>query len=151
MARSLNQVTLLGNLTRDPELRDTPAGQPVCNISLALNRSFKDSTGQWQDATDFIDVVMWSGLAERVNTYLHKGSRALVQGRLQSKTWEKDGQKHQRTEVLASDVTFIDKREDVTDTGYEKAKQVAQEIKAKQVDEVAEVTDDPIDLDSIPF
>lgn len=155
MARGLNQVTIMGNLTRDPELKDMPSGQPVCNISIALNRSYKDSSGEWQDATDFVDVVMWAGLAERVNTYLRKGSKALVTGRLQTREWEKDGKKHYRTEVLASDVIFLDKREEVTDTqsGYEQAKAKAQEIKAKQVDVVADMPDDdePINLEDIPF
>ena len=78
MARSINQVTLMGNLTRDPELRSTPNGQSVCSFSLALNRSYKDQSGEWQDATDYIDVVAWAQLGERVSQYLSKGRRCLV-------------------------------------------------------------------------
>ena len=66
MARSLNQVTLMGNLTRDPELRQTPSGQSVTSFSLALNRSYKDASGEWQEATDYVDIVCWGPLAERV-------------------------------------------------------------------------------------
>src|SRR5580698_9236641 len=110
MARSLNQVTLMGNLTRDPELRQTPSGQNVCSFSLALNRSYKDAGGEWQEATDYVDCVSWGTLAERVSQYLAKGRRVLVQGRLQSRNWEQDGQKRSKVEVLANDVTFLDSR-----------------------------------------
>src|SRR5271154_4108550 len=110
MARSLNQVTLMGNLTRDPELRQTPSGQNVTSFSLALNRSYKDASGEWQEATDYIDIVCWGPLAERVAQYLSKGRRCLVQGRLQSRNWEQDGQKRTKVEVLANDVTFLDSR-----------------------------------------
>src|SRR5665213_2700915 len=110
MARSLNQVTLMGNLTRDPELRQTPTGQNVTSFSLALNRSYKDASGEWQEATDYIDIVCWGPLAERVSQYLSKGRRCLVQGRLQSRSWEQDGQKRNKVEVLANDVTFLDSR-----------------------------------------
>ena len=70
MARSVNQVILMGNLTRDPELRQTPSGQSVVSFSLALNRAYKDQSGEWQEATDFIDVVAWGPLAERVAQYM---------------------------------------------------------------------------------
>ena len=89
MARSVNQVILMGNLTRDPELRQTPSGQSVVSFSLALNRSYKDQSGEWQEATDYIDVVAWGPLAERVAQYMTKGRRALVQGRLQSRSWSR--------------------------------------------------------------
>src|SRR5487761_1388785 len=110
MARSLNQVTLMGNLTRDPELRQTPNGQSVTSFSLALNRSYKDASGEWQEVTDYIDIVCWGPLAERVAQYLSKGRRCLVQGRLQSRNWEQDGNKRSKVEVLANDVTFLDSR-----------------------------------------
>src|SRR3712207_3475531 len=117
MARSLNQVTLMGNLTRDPELRQTPTGQSVTSFSLALNRAYKDSSGEWQEATDYIDIVCWGPLAERVAQYLSKGRRCLVQGRLQSRSWEQDGQKRSKVEVLANDVTFLDSRGGGDDNG----------------------------------
>src|SRR5438270_1052080 len=110
MARSLNQVFLMGNLTRDPELRQTPTGQSVTSFSLALNRAYKDSSGEGQDATDYIDIVCCGPLAERVAQYLSKGRRCLVQGRVQSRSWEQEGQKRSKVEVLANDVTFLDSR-----------------------------------------
>lgn len=99
----------MGNLTRDPELRQTPTGQSVANFSLALNRNYKDAAGEWQEATDYVDITAWGKLAEQVSVYLHSGSKALVSGRLQSRTWEQDGVKRNKVEVLALDVTFIDK------------------------------------------
>src|SRR4051812_46966097 len=107
MARSFNQVILMGNLTRDPELRATPNGQNVCSFSLALNRSYKGADGNWQEATDYIDVVAWGPLGERVAQYLSKGRPCLVNGRLQSRSWESDGQKRSKVEVNAQDVTFL--------------------------------------------
>src|SRR3982751_5300044 len=107
MARSFNQVTLMGNLTRDPELRTTPNGASVCSFSLALNRSYKNSEGNWTEATDYIDIVAWGALGERVAQYLTKGRPALVSGRLQSRSWEQDGQKRNKVEVVANDVTFL--------------------------------------------
>jgi single-strand DNA-binding protein len=109
MAKSLNNVTIMGNLTRPPELRQTPQGQSVASFSLALNRSYKDNNGEWQESTDYIDCVAWGRLAEQVNERLSTGNRALISGRLQQRQWEKDGQKHSKVEVLATDVTFLDK------------------------------------------
>ncbi len=163
MARSLNQVTLMGNLTRDPELRQTPNGQNVTSFSLALNRSYKDSGGEWQEATDYIDIVCWGPLAERVAQYLSKGRRCLVQGRLQSRSWEQDGQKRNKVEVLANDVTFLDSRGG-DDSGNSDAPAASSSSsaskddkpkpskKAKKDDVVIEDIDDaPINLDDIPF
>lgn len=160
MARSLNQVTLMGNLTRDPELRQTPNGQSVTSFSLALNRSYKDSSGEWQEATDYIDIVCWGPLAERVAQYLSKGRRSLVQGRLQSRSWEQDGQKRSKVEVLANDVTFLDSRgagdqESGAAGGQNDAPsddKPKPSKKAKKEDVVIEdIGDEPINLDDIPF
>ncbi len=155
MARSLNQVILMGNLTRDPELRQTPNGQSVCSFSLALNRSYKDSSGEWQEATDFIDVVAWATLAERVAQYLSKGRRALVQGRLQSRSWEQDGVKRSKVEVLANDVTFLDSRgggDSEDNSSSEPTAKTAKPTKNSKKDVVIEdIGDEPINLDDIPF
>ena len=158
MARSLNQVTLMGNLTRDPELRQTPTGQNVTSFSLALNRSYKDQSGEWQEATDYIDIVCWGPLAERVAQYLSKGRRCLVQGRLQSRNWEQDGNKRSKVEVLANDVTFLDSRgegDGGSNTGGGAAAPAAKPApskKAKADDVVIEdIGDAPINLDDIPF
>lgn len=162
MARSLNQVNLMGNLTRDPELRQTPNGQNVCSFSLALNRSYKDSSGEWQEVTDFIDIVAWGPLAERVAQYLSKGRRCLVVGRLQSRSWEQDGQKRSKVEVLANDVTFLDSRGAGGNEGGGSFDQRPAEEKpsddkpkpskeAKKDVEIEDIGDEPINLDDIPF
>lgn len=156
MARSVNQVTLMGNLTRDPEVRSTPSGQSVCSFSLALNRAYRDKNDQWQEATDFVDVVAWGPLGERVAQYLSKGRRALVQGRLQSRSWEQDGQKRSKLEVLANDVTFLDSRggEGGEEGGApQSAPRAAAPAPAKKKDDVVinDIGDEPINLDDIPF
>lgn len=152
----------MGNLTRDPELRQTPNGQTVTSFSLALNRSYKDSSGEWQEATDYIDIVCWGPLAERVAQYLSKGRRCLVQGRLQSRSWEQDGAKRSKVEVLANDVTFLDSRggDDGGDNGSSSASGSAPASsdkptpskKTKKDDVVIkDIGDEPINLDDIPF
>jgi single-strand DNA-binding protein len=159
MARSVNQVILMGNLTRDPELRQTPSGQSVCSFSLALNRSYKDQSGEWQEATDYIDVVAWGPLGERISQYLSKGRRCLVQGRLQSRSWEQEGQKRSKVEVLANDVTFLDGRGgDEGSAGGSFGTSSASSGGSssgggKKKDDVViqDVGDEPINLDDIPF
>ena len=162
MARSLNQVTLMGNLTRDPELRQTPTGQNVTSFSLALNRSYKDQSGEWKEVTDYIDIVCWGPLAERVAQYLSKGRRCLVQGRLQSRSWEQDGNKRSKVEVLANDVTFLDSRGGGDNEAGDNSGTVSEapagsdkptpSKKAKKDDVVIEdIGDEPINLDDIPF
>ncbi len=154
MARSVNQVILMGNLTRDPELRQIPSGQSVCSFSLALNRSYKDQSGEWQEATDYVDVVAWGPLGERVAQYLTKGRRCLVQGRLQSRNWEQDGQKRSKVEVNAQDVTFLDSRGGGEGGGSDEApaERPKPSNSPKKDDIVIEdIGDEPINLDDIPF
>ncbi len=157
MARSLNQVFLMGNLTRDPELRQTPNGQNVCSFSLALNRAYKTPNGEWQEVTDYVDVVAWGPLGERVAQYLTKGRRCLVQGRLQSRSWEQDGNKRSKVEVNANDVTFLDSKGggDENANSAPAAKAASKPKPGKKIDEdevvIEDVGDEPINLDDIPF
>lgn len=154
MARSFNQVTLMGNLTRDPELRQIPSGQSVCSFSLALNRSYKGSDGNWQEATDFVDVVAWAALGERVAQYVTKGRPVLVSGRLQSRSWEQDGQKRSKLEVVAQDVTFLGGRSENSDNGFSDKKDELSKDTSKSKDKdvvIEDVGDEPINLDDIPF
>ncbi len=152
MARSFNQVTLMGNLTRDPELRQTPNGQSVCSFSLALNRSYKDKTGEWQEATDYVDIVAWGPLGERVAQYLTKGRPALVSGRLQSSSWEQDGKKRTKVEVVAQDVTFLGGPGGAGGGDGGSSAPASSTKPAKKDDVVIEdIGDEPINLDDIPF
>lgn len=102
----LNKVMLYGNLTRDPELRALPSGMNVVNFSVATNRVFRDRDGKKQEQTDFHNVVVFGRQADTVNQYLKKGSSVFVEGRLQTRSWEKDGEKKYRTEVIADRVQF---------------------------------------------
>jgi single-strand DNA-binding protein len=158
MARSFNQVTLMGNLTRDPDLRQIPSGQSVCSFSLALNRSYKGSDGNWQEATDYVDVVAWGSLGERVAQYVTKGRPVLVSGRLQSRQWEQDGVKRNKLEVVANDVTFLGGRGEGGDntangdSSSEAGSQAKSAPSKKEKDIVVEdIGDEPINLDDIPF
>lgn len=153
MARSFNQVILMGNLTRDPELRQTPNGQNVCSFSLALNRSYKGSDGNWQEATDYVDVVAWGPLGERVAQYLTKGRPCLVNGRLQSRSWEQDGQKRSKVEVVAQDVTFLGGPGDGGSSAGSSSSDAGQSSSSKKKDDVVieDIGDEPINLDDIPF
>jgi single-strand DNA-binding protein len=157
MARSVNQVIIMGNLTRDPELRQTPSGQSVVSFSLALNRSYKDQSGEWQEATDYIDVSAWGPLAERVSQYMTKGRRCLVQGRLQSRSWEQDGQKRSKVDVLANDVTFLDGRgeggEGSGAGSFGGNNNAGNSNGSGKKDDVVieDIGDEPVNLDDIPF
>jgi single-strand DNA-binding protein len=162
MARSFNQVILMGNLTRDPELRSTPNGHNVCSFSLALNRSYRNAEGDWQEATDFIDIVAWGPLGERVAQYLTKGRPALVNGRLQSRSWEQDGVKRSKVEVVAQDVTFLggaagggsSQDAGIDQTASAPAKSTTKKTTGNKKEEdvvIEDIGDEPINLDEIPF
>jgi len=155
MAKSLNQVTLLGRLTRDPELRQTPNGASVASFSLALNRSYKDSAGEWQEQTDFIDCVAWGPLAERLEKMVKRGQRLLVNGRLSQRSWEQDGQKRNKIEVVINDMTLIEAAGDAGDSSFGGGSSSSSDegVQKSPSDDVVveDVSDEEIDLDSIPF
>ena len=113
MAASLNKVLIMGNLTRDPELRYVPSGAAVANFTVAVNRSYKDKAGERKEDVSFIRVVVWGKMAEICGEYLAKGRAVLVEGRLQSRSWEgQDGQKKNTLEVIAVSVQFLGARGD---------------------------------------
>jgi single-strand DNA-binding protein len=108
----LNDVRLVGRLTRDPEVRYTPRGQAVCRLDLAVNRRFKDSTGEWREEATFVPITVWREAAERCRERLKKGSAVYVEGRLRSSNWEtKDGQKRSGIEVESYRLQFLTKAE----------------------------------------
>ena len=105
---NFNKVLLVGNLTKDPELRYTPQGTAVANLRLAVNRKFKNKNQELKEEVCFITAVVWDKQAETCNQYLHKGSSLLVEGRLQSRSWEdNNGQKRNTIEVRAERVQFL--------------------------------------------
>lgn len=108
---SINRATILGNLTRDPEVRYTPNGQAVANFGVATNRRWKNPTGEMQEATEFHDVVAWGKLAEQISQMIKKGSPVYVEGRLQTRSWEApDGTKRYRTEIVAQVISALGPR-----------------------------------------
>ena len=108
MAASLNRVFLMGNLTRDPELRYVPSGTAVTTFDLAVNRVYMTQTGERKEETSFVRVVVWARRAEVCAEYLTKGSPVFVEGRLRSRSWEtQDGQKRSTIEIIANSVQFL--------------------------------------------
>lgn len=106
---TLNKVLLIGNLTRQPELRYTPSGKAVLDMRLAVNNRYKTPDGQFRDEPCFLDVVVWDKQAELCNSHLTKGATVFVEGRLQYDEWEKDGKKQNKIRVVAQRVQFMDK------------------------------------------
>ncbi len=100
-----NSITIVGNITRDPELRYTPSGQANVRLGVAVNRKWQDrNSGEWQEATSFFDVIAWRELAENVNESLKKGARVIVTGRLEQRTWEQEGNKRSVVEIIADEI-----------------------------------------------
>ena len=108
---SINRVVLVGNLTKDPELRHTPSGTAVCNLRLAVNTRRKDETGQWVDKPNYFDITVWGNQGERCAQYLTKGRPVAVDGRLEWREWETpEGNKRQAVDVVADSVQFLGSR-----------------------------------------
>lgn len=108
MPRSVNRVTLLGHLGKDPELKYTTSGQAVTRLRMATSDRWKDKNGEWQDRTEWHDVVLWAKMAETANQYLNKGSQVFIEGRLQTRSWDdKEGRKHYATEIVAQDMVLL--------------------------------------------
>jgi single-strand DNA-binding protein len=112
MPKSVNKVILLGNLGKDPEVKYTPSGVPVAKFSLATNERYKDKSGEWQERTEWHNIVAWQRLAEIVGEYVKKGSKIYIEGRLQTSSWEdkQSGEKKYKTEIVASDLVLLSGR-----------------------------------------
>lgn len=151
MAKSINQVILMGRLTRDPEVRTTTSGKTITSFSIAVDR------GGQEDAADFFDITAWEKLGELVSQYLSKGRRCLVQGRLRQDSWDdkETGKKRSKVEVVATDVTFLDGPNGGDGGGssnFSGGSNSSSSNKKKSDDVVIEDIDDkPIDLSEIPF
>ncbi len=151
---SLNRVMLIGNLTRDPEVRTIPSGQQVASFALATNRRWTTQQGETQDATEFHEIVVWGKLAEIAQQVLSKGKKAYIEGRMQTRTWDApDGAKRQRTEIIAENLIALSPRGEnesmpAMPTGESKT------TKAKPASEPQNnvpAGDQEIDLSDLPF
>jgi single-strand binding protein len=151
MAKGFNKVILMGNLTRDVEVRTTASGQSVANFSLAISRSWRGQDGQQQDQTSFINCVAWGKVGDIIAQYVHKGSPLLVSGRLDQRSYQdKDGNKRSAVEVVVEDFNFVGSGR--SDSSSPSAPSSNQSTNSKSQDVVIEDIDDkPIDLSEIPF
>lgn len=162
--RGFNKVVLMGNLTRDPELRTTPNGSNVASFSLAVNRTWKNAQGEQQEAVDYVDCNIWGKPAEIITQYMKKGSGILVSGRLQQRSWEQEGQKRSKVEVVVEDFNFVgggggndsgsgsyqnNSSNDSNDT--ESPSKSAPKKEEKKTSVADDLGDEPINLDDIPF
>jgi len=152
MAMSLNRAQLIGNLTRDPEVRQIPGGQMVATFGIATNFNWTDSSGQKQSKAEFHNIVAWRRLAEICGQYLKKGAKVFIEGRIQTREWEgEDGTKRYRTEIVADNMIMLDSRRgDVSDFGS--AGREAAGIKEPEAaDAPVPVAEDEVKIDDLPF
>jgi single-strand DNA-binding protein len=114
---NINRVIVTGNLTRDPELRNTPGGTSVCKLRIAVNSSRKTAEGNWEDKPNYFDVTVWGAQGENCATYLSKGRPVAIDGRLDWREWEQEGQKRQAVEIIADRVQFLGSRDSSSSGG----------------------------------
>jgi single-strand DNA-binding protein len=147
MARSINQVILMGRLTRDPEQRTTTTGKTIASFGIAVDR------GGQEDAADFFNVTAWEKLGDLVMQYLAKGRRVLVQGRLRQDTWDdkETGKKQSRIEVVATDVTFLDGPNGDSGSSAPAGDSSSRSNNNSKDVVIEDIDDKPIDLSEIPF
>ncbi len=140
MARSLNRVQLIGNLTRDPELRYTPQGTAVCSFGLATNRSWTTDTGEKKDEAEFHRIVAWNKLAELCSQFLTKGKKVFVEGRISTRTWSaQDGTQKSTTEIIISDMILLDSMGTRPAAATDKEDSAKQNSEDEQAEEIVEV------------
>ena len=145
---NINRVVLVGNLTRDPELRHTPSGTAVCSLRLAVNTRRKDATGQWTEKPNYFDITVWGSQGENCAQYLAKGRPVAIDGRLEWREWEaQDGSKRQAVEIVADTVQFLGSRGEGELGGGGGG---GQYVPASAVAESADFGGSPTD-DDIPF
>lgn len=145
MARGFSKAIITGNITRDPELRTTPSGSQVCSFSVAVNRNYKDSSGESKEDVSFIDCSAWGKAAEIISQYAKKGTGILVSGRLDQRSWEKDGQKHSRVEIVVEDFNFLGGSSNSGNAGSSSS------TSSNEESAPTDIPDEPINLDDIPF
>ncbi|MCI8612213.1 MAG: single-stranded DNA-binding protein [Clostridia bacterium] len=141
----MNKITLIGNLTRDPELSQLPSGVSVCKFGIAVNRNFTNANGERE--TDFFNITAWRGLGENCAKYLAKGRKVCVVGNVQIRNYEdKDGNKRTAVDVVAEDIEFLSARSDDADAGAPRVQQAAAPRAKKQVSELT-----PVENEDLPF
>lgn len=148
---NLNRAQVIGNLTRDPEVRTTPNGQNVCSFSVATTYSYKDASGQRVEKPEYHNVVAWARLADICGQYLAKGRKVFVEGRLQTRDWTtQDGQKRNRTEIIAENVILLDRPPGAAGMNSAGASRPAASDEPVTVP-VSQVGEEEIKIEDIPF
>lgn len=151
MAKSLNRVQIIGNLTRDPELRYTPNGTAVCSFGVATNRNWTTDAGEKKDEAEFHNIVAWNKLAELCSQFLVKGSKVFVEGRLATRTWQgQDGQQRNKTEIVISDMILLDGKKPAG-AGAEAEPNGEEKPKEEEKVESEEAPGEEVAPDDIPF
>lgn len=140
MAKSINKVILVGNVGKDPEVKYTPNGVALAKFSMATNERFKDKSGEWQDRTEWHNVLAWQRLAEIVGEYVQKGAKLYIEGKLQTSSWEdrNNGEKKYRTEIVARDIVLLGSRETGSNEDRDSAEDEREPVHA------GEITDEDI-------
>lgn len=147
----LNKAIIIGNLTRDPEIKALPSGIQVTSFSIATNRVYKDKSGNKKEETDFHNIVVFGRQAETCGQYLKKGQNAMVEGRLQTRSWEKDGAKQYRTEIIADRVQFGIRAGGAATGGAPKGDTSSAPANNSVAEEQIEYPSDEINPEDIPF
>ncbi len=149
--RGFSKAIITGNLTRDPELRNTPNGASVCSFSVAVNRVYRDSNGEQKEDVSFIDCSAWGKLGEMISQYAKKGSGVLVSGRLDQRSWEDKttGQKRSRVEIVVEDFNFTGSARDNGGSSSFGASDVAPSDNVENIPD--DIPDEEIDLSDVPF
>ncbi len=144
---SLNKVQLIGNITSDPEIKQTPNGQTVATFSIATNRDWKDAQGEKQSVAEFHNIVAWSKLAEIIEQYVKKWQKTYIEWRLQTRSWEdQDGNKKYKTEIIAENLIMLGSKKEWSEENRFDEDPLKKETKKKQP-----VKEEEIDISDIPF
>lgn len=147
---SLNQAQIIGNLTKDPEVRQTPNGNTVATFTIATNFTWKDSNGQKQEKAEFHNIVAWGKLAEICQNYLNKGQKIYIQGRLQTRDWEaEDGSRRYKTEIIAENMIMLSSSQGSSNNSYQAQEEPMPS--ESQSNANFENVDDEISIDDLPF
>ena len=149
--RGFSKAIITGNLTRDPELRNTPNGASVCSFSVAVNRTYRDASGEQKEDVSFIDCSAWGKLGEMIAQYAKKGTGVLVSGRLDQRSWEDKttGNKRSRVEIVVEDFNFTGAARDNNNSSYSSSDSASDSEAPSEIPD--DIPDGEIDLSDVPF
>ncbi len=147
----LNKAFIIGNLTRDPEVKALPSGSKVCSFGVATNRIYKDKDGNRQEAVEYHNISVFAKLAELAGQYLKKGQQVLVEGRIQTRSWESNGEKKSRTEIIADNIQFGNKSSGASPSAPKSSNTKSVEEPSQDSGDKIDYPQEEINPDDIPF